>query len=131
MRQLFEGRAGRIAEAGDIDRNPRVALYGDRPMTMSGKGQPELAERFEVYVCGVELANGFDELTDPAEQEERFVDEMSQKKDMYGETWPVDDDFIEALKQGMPPSGGIALGVDRLVMLVTGADNITDVLWCG
>lgn len=91
-------------------------------------GDPRFAERFEVYVCGVELANGFGELTDPAEQRRRFDAEMDEKARVYGHRYPIDEDFLAALAQ-MPPASGVALGFDRLVMLMTGARHIDDVLW--
>ncbi len=87
-----------------------------------------LAERFEMYVCGVELANGFGELTDPIEQRARFEAEMREKERVYGERYPVDEDFLAALAH-MPPASGVALGFDRLVMLVTGAPHIDKVIW--
>jgi lysyl-tRNA synthetase class 2 len=90
---------------------------------------PRLAERFELYVCGLELANAFGELTDPAEQRARFRADQARKHALYGETYPIDEDFLEALECGMPPSAGIALGFDRLVMLATGAGDIEEVLW--
>ncbi len=89
---------------------------------------PRVAERFELYVCGVELANGFGELTDPVEQRSRFVAEMDVKERVYGERYPIDEDFLAALAQ-MPPASGVAMGFDRLVMLATGARTIDDVLW--
>ena len=89
---------------------------------------PRVAERFELYVCGVELANAFGELTDPAEQRRRFAESMAEKERIYGERYPIDEDFLAALAQ-MPPSSGIALGFDRLVMLATGANHIDQVLW--
>lgn len=89
---------------------------------------PRVAERFELYACGVELANGFGELTDPAEQRRRFQDEMAIKQARYGETYPIDEDFLAALAL-MPPACGCALGFDRLVMLATGAPRIADVIW--
>jgi lysyl-tRNA synthetase class 2 len=89
---------------------------------------PRVAERFELYVCGVELANGFGELTDPAEQRRRFEFEMDEKQRVYGKRYPIDEDFLAALAQ-MPPASGVALGFDRLVMLGTGARTIDDVLW--
>jgi lysyl-tRNA synthetase class 2 len=89
---------------------------------------PRVAERFELYACGVELANGFGELTDPVEQRARFVAEMDEKERIYGERYPIDEDFLAALAQ-MPPASGVALGFDRLVMLATGARTIDDVLW--
>jgi lysyl-tRNA synthetase class 2 len=90
---------------------------------------PRLAERFEVYVCGLELANAFGELTDPQEQRARFQADQARKQALYGEAYPVDEDFLTALEAGLPPSAGIALGFDRLVMLATGASDIEDVLW--
>ncbi len=87
-----------------------------------------VAERFELYACGVELANGFGELTDAVEQRARFEAEMAEKQRIYGERYPVDEDFLDALAS-MPPASGVALGFDRLVMLATGAPRIDDVLW--
>ncbi len=87
-----------------------------------------VAERFEVYACGVELANAFSELTDPAEQRRRFEAEMAEMARVYGERYPIDETFLEALAH-MPPACGAALGFDRLAMLATGADRIEDVLW--
>jgi lysyl-tRNA synthetase class 2 len=89
---------------------------------------PRVAERFELYACGVELANGFGELTDPAEQRRRFGLEMDEKQRVYGERYPLDEDFLAALAQ-MPAASGIALGFDRLVMLATAAPRIDAVIW--
>ena len=89
---------------------------------------PRLAERFELYACGVELANGFGELTDAHEQRNRFLLEMAEKQRLYDETYPIDEDFLAALAV-MPDASGCALGFDRLVMLATGATQISDVLW--
>ena len=89
---------------------------------------PRVAERFELYACGVELANAFAELTDPAEQRRRFMLEMDEKGRVYGERYPLDEDFLEALAF-MPPACGSALGFDRLAMLATGAERIEQVLW--
>jgi lysyl-tRNA synthetase class 2 len=89
---------------------------------------PRVAERFELYVCGVELANGFGELTDPVEQRRRLAAEMAEKERIYGERYPLDEDFLAALAQ-MPPASGVALGLDRLVMLATGAPHIDHVMW--
>ncbi len=91
-------------------------------------GDPRVAERFELYACGVELANAFGELTDPAEQRRRFVAEMDDKARLYGERYPLDEDFLAALEQ-MPAASGAALGFDRLAMLATGASRIDQVLW--
>jgi lysyl-tRNA synthetase class 2 len=87
-----------------------------------------VAERFELYACGVELANGFGELTDPVQQRARFETEMAKKARVYGKRYPLDEDFLNALSH-MPPASGVALGFDRLVMLATGAPNIDAVLW--
>ena len=89
---------------------------------------PRVAERFELYACGVELANGFGELTDPALQRARFEIEMAKKARVYGVRYPLDEEFLSALAH-MPPASGVALGFDRLVMLATGAPNIDSVLW--
>ena len=89
---------------------------------------PRVAERFELYACGVELANGFGELTDAAEQRRRFEAEMAEKERLHGERYPLDEDFLSALA-AMPPASGVALGFDRLVMLLTGAQRIEQVLW--
>ena len=89
---------------------------------------PRVAERFELYACGVELANCFGELTDAAEQRRRFEAEMAEKQRVYGEHYPLDEDFLAALAR-MPEASGGALGLDRLVMLATGANRIEQVLW--
>ncbi|HZQ11886.1 MAG TPA: EF-P lysine aminoacylase EpmA [Pseudolabrys sp.] len=91
-------------------------------------GGDKVAERFELYACGVELANAFAELTDAAEQRARFEAAMAEKQRIYGERYPVDEDFLAALAQ-MPEACGIALGFDRLVMLATGAAHIEQVIW--
>ena len=101
---------------------PEAALARPKP------GDPRVAERFELYACGVELANAFGELTDPAEQRRRFEAEMDEKERVYGERYPIDEDFLAALAH-MPEASGSALGFDRLVMLTTGAARIEQVLW--
>ncbi len=108
-------------------------LY-DYPVSMASLSRKKpsderFAERFELYVCGVELANAFGELTDAKEQRARFEEEMALKKKLYGESYPIDEEFLAALEYGLPESGGIALGIDRLSMLVSGVENITEVLW--
>ena len=90
---------------------------------------PRVALRFELYACGVELANAFDELTDAAEQRRRFVADMDLRESLYQHRYPLDEDFLAALEQGLPPAFGCALGFDRLVMLLTGAQTIDQVLW--
>ena len=90
---------------------------------------PRVALRFELFVCGIELANAFEELTDPAEQRARFVEDRTRRHALYGADWPLDEDFLAALQHGMPPAAGIALGFDRLAMLAAGADRIDQVQW--
>lgn len=87
-----------------------------------------VSERFELYACGVELANGFGELTDANEQRRRFLIEMAEKERLYGERYPIDEDLLAALPL-MPETSGVALGFDRLVMLATGAVRIDQVIW--
>ncbi len=101
----------------------------DYPVSMAALARPKpddarFAERFEVYVCGIELANAFGELTDAKVQRDRFVHDVAQRKAVYGDDYPVDEDFLKAIEYGLPMSSGNALGLDRLVMLVTGADDI-------
>jgi lysyl-tRNA synthetase class 2 len=108
-------------------------ILDEYPAAMSALARPKpgdarVAERFEVYLCGVELANGFGELTDPVEQRRRLTAEMAEKQRIYGERYPIDDAFIDALSM-MPPACGVALGFDRLVMLVAGATRIDQVMW--
>src|SRR5499427_5749653 len=89
---------------------------------------PRVAERFELFICGVELANGFGELVDTVEQRIRFEAEMAKKQQLYAERYPIDEDFLAALA-GMPPASGCALGFDRLVMLAARASRIEQVIW--
>lgn len=107
-----------------LDRYPARESAMARPCS----DDPRYGERFEVYACGVELANGFGELTDPELQRERLVAEMAEKQRRHGETWPIDEDFLEALSI-MPDASGCALGFDRLVMLASGASRLSDVIW--
>jgi lysyl-tRNA synthetase class 2 len=90
---------------------------------------PRVAERFELFVCGLELANAFVELTDPVEQRARFEADRARRHALYGPDWPLDEDFLAALEHGMPPTAGIALGFDRLAMIACGARTISEVLW--
>jgi lysyl-tRNA synthetase class 2 len=101
---------------------PEAALARTKP------SDPRVAERFEIYACGVELANGFGELTDAAEQRRRFTQAMDEKQRRYGERYPLDEDFLAAVAQ-MPQASGTALGFDRLVMLASGATKIDQVVW--
>ncbi|MBI1196429.1 MAG: EF-P lysine aminoacylase GenX [Phenylobacterium sp.] len=111
----------------------RATILCEYPVSEAALARPKsvdrrVAERFELYACGVELANCFGELTDPAEQRRRFEIEMDEKERVYGERYPLDEDFLAALAQ-MPPASGGALGFDRLVMLATDAARIEQVLW--
>ena len=119
-KERYTGGRGKL---GDV-RIHAVRHHHDR----DGSHDPRVAERFELYVCGVEIANAFGELTDPAEQRRRFEAEMAEKARVHGERYPLDEDFLAALAH-MPPASGIALGFDRLAMLATGAQRIEQVLW--
>ena len=101
---------------------PEAALARTKP------SDPRVAERFEIYACGVELANGFGELTDAREQRHRFTEAMDEKQRRYGERYPLDEDFLAAVGQ-MPQASGVALGFDRLVMLASGALRVDQVVW--
>jgi lysyl-tRNA synthetase class 2 len=101
---------------------PEAALARAKP------SDPRVAERFEVYACGVELANGFGELTDSEEQRHRFTQAMDEKQRRYGERYPLDEDFLDAVAH-MPEASGVALGFDRLVMLASGAVRVDQVVW--
>jgi lysyl-tRNA synthetase class 2 len=101
---------------------PQAALARQKP------GSEKVAERFELYACGVELANAFGELSEPTEQRKRFETAMDEKERIHAERYPIDEDFLDALAH-MPPASGIALGFDRLVMLATGAERIEQVIW--
>ena len=90
---------------------------------------PRVALRFELFAGGMELANAFEELTDAAEQAERFRADRARRDALYGASWPLDEDFLAALGHGMPAASGIALGFDRLAMLASGATRIEQVLW--
>ena len=98
------------------------------PLARPKASDPRLADRFELYACGIELANGCAELTDAAEQRKRLEEQMLEKERVYGERYPIDEDFLTALSM-MPDACGVALGLDRLVMLAAGATRIDDVVW--
>jgi elongation factor P--(R)-beta-lysine ligase len=107
-----------------LDRYPRC----EAALARACPDDPRFAERFELYACGVELANGFGELTDAGEQRRRFEIEMDEMERIYGMRYPIDEDFIKALSI-MPEASGVALGFDRLVMLAAGARCLNDVIW--
>jgi lysyl-tRNA synthetase class 2 len=111
----------------------RLTILYDYPfpeaaLARAASSDPRVAERFEIYACGVELANGFGELTDAAEQRRRFTEAMDEKQRRYGERYPLDGDFLAAVAS-MPPASGVALGFDRLVMLASGAMAVDQVVW--
>ena len=111
----------------------KPAILYDYPAPMAALAKrksstPDLAERFEVYIAGVELCNAFTELNDPDEQRQRLEEEAVQRVREGNPAYPIDERFLAALEYGMPPSGGIALGVDRLIMLLTGASSIGEVM---
>jgi elongation factor P--(R)-beta-lysine ligase len=111
----------------------RPTILYEYPVAEAALARPtahdqRVAERFELYACGVELANGFGELTDANEQRRRFEAEMAEKERLHGERYPLDEAFLAALGS-MPPASGVALGFDRLVMLLTGAQRIEQVIW--
>jgi lysyl-tRNA synthetase class 2 len=113
--------------------NGRATILYEYPLPLAAlarakAGSPKVAERFELYACGVELANAFGELTDAEEQRRRFDEAMAEKRRIHGERYPIDKDLLAALAH-MPPTSGIALGFDRLAMLATGASHIDQVIW--
>src|SRR5262249_20574895 len=123
MAEKIEAHLG-VGRPTILDQYPTVMSALARPKP----SDPRVAERFEIFICGVELANGFGELTDADEQRLRLEAQMAEKQRIYGERYPIDDDFIDALRL-MPQACGVALGLDRLVMLATGSTHIEQVLW--
>jgi lysyl-tRNA synthetase class 2 len=112
----------------------RPTILSEYPVSMAALARPKpddprVAERFELYACGVELANGFGELTDATVQRRRFQADQALKQRLYGDEYPIDEDFLAALAFGMPEASGVALGFDRLVMLAAHAPEIEAVLW--
>ncbi|MFK7840407.1 MAG: EF-P lysine aminoacylase EpmA [Bdellovibrionales bacterium] len=99
------------------------------PLAALAKRRGDIAERFELYINGIEIANAFSELTDPVEQRKRLEADLKAKKDIYDIDATLDEDFITALEHGMPSASGCALGLERLVMIACDADNISDVQW--
>ena len=119
--------SGQLLAHHGISGKPLVSLH-EHNEARRAPDDPRVAERFELYACGVELANGFGELTDPVEQRTRFEHEMNEKQRIYGERYPLDEDFLAALEI-MPEASGCALGFDRLVMLAAGASRVDQVMW--
>jgi lysyl-tRNA synthetase class 2 len=152
VREAFKDYAG-VADAADLAasdpdryfdvlvgsvepglaRLPRAVALTEFPITQAALARPcphdpTVAERFEVYVGGVELCNGFGELTDPIEQRRRFEREYERRRRTGAPLHPIDEPFLAALAEGLPPSGGNALGFDRLVALALSAEKLQDVI---
>ncbi len=98
------------------------------PLAKGSPDNPRQVERFEGFLCGMELCNAFSEINDPQDQLQRFIDENYRARHGDDEAHPIDEDYIEALSYGMPPTGGFGMGIDRLTMLLTGKDTIREVI---
>ena len=125
LAELFEA----VGEAGFIQPTFLYEFPTEiSPLSKQDPKAPEWVDRFELYAGGMEVANGFSELNDPAEQERRFLEQARQKAGGDGEAMPFDNDYVEALSYGMPPTAGEGVGIDRLTMLLTEKPSIRDVI---
>jgi lysyl-tRNA synthetase class 2 len=125
MRQAIE-RFVPLVEVKDKDLSDYPKSIS--PLSKASPENPNIAERFELFINGMECANGFSELNDPREQYERFIDQMAERETGDEEAMVMDEDYIRALAYGMPPAAGIGIGIDRLVMLLTNRHSIRDVI---
>ena len=98
------------------------------PLAKTYAEDPAVADRFELFVCGMEIANGFSELNDPLEQRDRFLDQLREREKGDVEAHQMDDDYVRALGHGLPPTGGCGVGIDRLAMILTNSPSIRDVI---
>ena len=98
------------------------------PLSKKDPLHPDYTHRFELFCCGKELSNGYSELNDPIDQKARFIDQAQKKSEGEDETHPFDEDFVEALEVGLPPTGGLGIGMDRVVMFLTNCRSIRDVI---
>ena len=99
------------------------------PLAKKRQDNPAFTRRFEAYILGQEVANAFSELNDPDDQRERFVDQLKQRAEGNDEAHPLDEDFLQCMEYGMPPTGGIGIGMDRMAIILTAAESIQDVMF--
>ena len=134
--QRFEGQGKLLTKIFDLTVEPKLIQptficefpVEVSPLAKSKTDEPQLVERFELYAAGMEIANAYSELNDPEEQKKRFEAQVALREQGVAEAHGMDEDYIRALSYGMPPTAGEGIGIDRLVMLVTGSRSIRDVI---
>ena len=124
MKKLARLRTNKIVDPTFVYGHP-VEIS---PLAKKNADDPRFTDRFELYILGGEYANAFTELNDPIDQRQRFEAQVEERKAGNDEAEGIDEDYIEAMEYGMPPTGGLGIGIDRLVMLLTNAESIRDVL---